>query len=361
MLKHHTKDLPGVEYNEAKLRCIIRRPHLSDHITIYLLGAENPDSIRGIYLDGVILDEYAQFDPTVWGQVVRPALSDRRGFAIFIGTPKGTNNFFDAYNMALSNLDKDWFCQVYRASETKIIPSDELAALKNEMSPEEYEQEFECSFQAALVGAYWGKELSDAHAAGRMGIVPYDSALTVDTAWDLGISDSTAIWFVQQYRYETRVIDYLELSGTGLPDIARRLKEGHRSSYMYRDHHWPHDGAARDLSTGKTREETMRDLGFRVRIAPRHDVADSIHAARLLIAKCHFDSSMCARGISALKNYQRKYDPKLKIFQDKPIHDWSSHASDAFRLLAMALKKGEDMLDPSRFPKRCVSEYDVLA
>jgi len=359
MLKAHTKDLPGCEYNEAKLRCVIPRPHLGDHITIYLLGAENPDSIRGMGLDGVILDEFAQFDPTVWGQVVRPALADKQGFAIFIGTPKGQNHFYDIYQTGIKNKDQGWFTAVYKASQTGVLPQEELDALRNEMSEEEYEQEMECSFQAALIGAYWGKEMARAEADKRIGKVPHDPALLVDTAWDLGISDSTAVWFTQQYRQEIRVIDYMEVSGIGLPEITKKLKEGHRNLYNYRDFHWPHDGAARDLSTGKSREESMRDLGVRVRIAPKHDVADSIHAARLLISKCHFDAEKCDRGIAALKNYQRKYDAKLKIFQDKPLHDWSSHGADAFRLLAMALKPGEDRQN-RQMPTKCLSDYDVF-
>ena len=359
MLKQHTKDLPGVTFNEAKLRCIIERPHLRDHITIFLLGAENPDSLRGIYLDGVILDEFAQFDPTVWGLVVRPTLADRRGWAIFISTVKGMNHFYDIYQTAVKNQDKDWFFATYKASQTGVLPQEELDALRAEMTEEQYNQEMECDWGAALTGAYFGKEMAKAEADGRVGKVPHDPALLVDTAWDLGISDSTAIWFTQQYRQEIRVIDYIEVSGIGLPQIAKKLKEEHRKDYSYRDFHWPHDGKARDLSTGKSREETMRELGVRVRIAPKHDVADGINAARLLISKCYFDAEKCDRGLSALKNYERKFDEKLKIYQDKPLHNWASHGADAFRLLALAMKPGEDRQN-RQMPTKCLSDYDVF-
>lgn len=196
MLKYHTKDIPGVEYNEAKLRCTIPRPDKGDKITIYLLGAENPDSIRGMYFDGVILDEFAEMDPRIWGQVVRPALADRKGWAIFIGTPKGQNHFYDVYKTALENQGRGWFAAVYKASQTGVLPKEELDAMRAEMTEDEYNQELECDFSAAITGSYWGKQLSEAQAKGRVGNIPHDPALLVDTFWDLGVSDSVSIWFV---------------------------------------------------------------------------------------------------------------------------------------------------------------------
>ena len=361
MLKSFTKDIPGVEYNQAKLMCTIPRPHMGDRIKFFLLGAENPDTIRGMYLDGAILDEFAEMDPRVWGQVIRPALSDRMGWAIFIGTPRGQNHFYDIHQIALKNDSGNWYTVVYKASQTGIIPPEEIAGMKAEMSDEEYEQELECSFTAALIGAYYGKIINEIEAEGKIAKVDHDPALLVDTFWDLGVGDTTAIWFIQQYRTEIRVIDYLEMGGEGLPYYAKKLKEGHRSKYNYRDHHWPHDGGSRDLSTGKERSTTMRELGVRVTVAKRHTIEDRIDATRRMLPKCYFDREKCERGIQALKNYQRKWDAKNKIFLDKPLHDWSSHGSDAFGLAAMVMRPGDDRLSEKRnLPRFAETNYDIF-
>ena len=201
-LKEMFSEYPGIEKNEAKLRIRIPRHDKGDHITIYLLGAENPDTIRGMYLDGCIMDEYAQMNPAIWGEVVRPALSDRQGWAIFIGTPKGMNQFYNMYQTARRNMvehpDLRWYVFSAPASKTGVIPLDELRALKAEMSEEEYEQEMECSFQAALIGAYYGKLITQADTDGRICDLAHDPTRPVSTYWDIGVDDSTAIWFVQK-------------------------------------------------------------------------------------------------------------------------------------------------------------------
>lgn len=371
MLKNYTAQIPGVEYNEAKLRCVIPRPWLGDHITIYLLGAENPDSIRGMYFDGVILDEFAEMDPRVWGQVVRPALADRKGWAIFIGTPKGQNHFYDAYRTALQNAHLGWFSIVYKASQTGVLPQEEIDAMRAEMTEDEFEQEMECSFTAAITGAYWGKAISALEEKNRFGKVPHDPNLQVDTFWDLGISDSTSVWFLQQTRMEVRVIDYLECVGDGIPDVIKKLREGHRSSYSYREHHWPHDGNSRDLSTGQERSVTARGLGLKPLIVhQKYSVGDSIDAGRRLLARCWFDVEACtqylkgdkgSRGIESLKNYQKKWDSKNKVYQDNPLHNWASHGADAWRLAGMALRPGEDRRDDKRnLPRQADNSYDIF-
>lgn len=361
MFKTHLKDIPGVEFNQQKLTAMIPRPHMGDRIKIFLLGAENPDSLRGMYLDGVILDEYAQCDPRIWTEVIRPALSDRRGWAIFIGTPKGENHFYDVLQVAKKNESGQWFWAIMKASQTRVIPPEELNEMRATMTEDEYNQEFECSFQAALSGAYFGRELFKAENTGRIGKVPHDPRLLVDTFWDLGVSDTTTVWFVQQYRQEVRLIDYYEMGGEGLPHYAKMLKEGHRSEYSYRNHEWPHDGGSRDLSTGKERSETMRELGWTVNVHEKYDVADTIDAARLLLARCYFDEVLCERGISALKNYSKRYDDKNKIWLKTPLHNWASHGADGFRLLAMALTPGEDRSEDRRnLPRQSQSSYNVF-
>lgn len=367
-LKEYTKNIPGVTYNEADLRLEIPRPATRDKIKILLLGAENPGSIRGIYLDGVILDEFAECDPTIWSQVVRPALSDRLGWAIFIGTPKGTNHFYDIYKFATEGdpekgvgKPQDWYAKVYKASQTGVIPISELEAAKAIMTESEYAQEYECSFSAALVGAYYGKEMEQAQDQGRIGEISYDPALPTYTAWDLGIDDTTAIWIVQKLRNrEVRVIDYIEQSGVGLDWY---IKELHKKPYSYEQHLLPHDAAARELGTGKTREEMLRTkgLGARTKVVPRQSVEDGINAVRLLLPKCHFHSVKCARGIEALKNYERAWDSKNKIFQARPKHNWASHGSDAFRTLAMGLDDfGTTEDQKKRYPRQAEGDFKVV-
>lgn len=363
MLKEYTRMIPGCEYNESKLRCTIHRPWLNDKVTFYLMGAENPDAIRGLYLDGAILDEYAQMNPIIWSEVIRPALSDRLGWAIFISTPKGKNGFFDMYRMACENESGQWGAFVFKASETGLIPKEELDALKIEMSEDSYAQEFECSFDAALTGAYWGREMAQMEQEGRIGNVPHDPALQVDTFFDIGVSDSTAIIFVQQYRMEIRVIDHIEMSGEGIHYYAKQLKEGHRSRYSYREHIFPHDMAARDFSgSGQTREQIARDLGIKpLRIVQRFDVMDSIDAGRRLLPRVYIDKGKCARFIECLKSYEKKWDDKNKIYQDRPLHNWASHSSDAFRLMAMSLRPGDDRASrQSSLPQKCNNKYNIF-
>lgn len=331
-LKAYTAPIPGVEKNEAELRV-----DLPNEARIQLFGADNYDALRGIYLDGVVLDEYAQMPPKAWSEVIRPALSDREGFAVFIGTPKGRNAFCDLFEAA--RRDPAWFAMLYRASETGVLPKDELQANRLAMSPEEYAQEFECSFQAAIVGSYYGQLLSTADEEGRTGHVPWHSATPVVTAWDLGIGDSTAIWFAQWVGRELRVIDYYEASGVGIEHYAKVVSE---RPYTYEEHILPHDAGADQLATGTSLANTLRSLGLQnVTVLPRGRLEDGIQAARTLIPKCWFDETKCAQGLEALRQYRREWDEKMQVFKPRPLHDWASHGADAFRYLAVGIRPAE--------------------
>ena len=326
-LKHYSRPLPGTVANEAELRV-----DLPNGARVQLFGADNPDALRGIYLDGVVLDEYGQMRPQLWTEVIRPALTDREGYAIFIGTPKGRNAFHDLYQSALAN--PAWFAALYRASETRVLPGYELEAARQDMSEDEYAQEFECSFEAAIVGAYYGKLINQADIDGRIGNVPWDPAVLVHTAWDLGIGDSTAIWFIQQVGREVRWIDYHEASGEALSYYARVLKE---KPYVYGEHLLPHDGGARELGTGKTRQETLASLGIDTRVSTLQAVDDGINAVRNLIPRSWFDRTKCERGLEALRNYRRDWNDQMGTFKPRPRHDWASHGADAARIGAAGL------------------------
>jgi phage terminase large subunit len=302
---------------------------------VRLFGADNPDALRGIYLDGVVLDEYADMDPRVWSEIIRPALADRRGWAVFIGTPKGRNAFFDLWRRA--QTEPGWFSLMLKASETGLIAEEELMLARRDLSEAQYAQEFECSFDAAVVGAYYGALMRQAEADGRIAGVPYDPAALVWTAWDLGIRDATAIWFAQIVGREIRIIDYYEASGVDLGHYARELMA---RPYAYAGHIVPHDAQAKELGTGKSRLEVLAGLGLKgITLAPVHRVEDGINAVRVVIPRCWFDARKCARGIDALRLYRAQHDDKHAILRPHPVHDWSSHAADAFRYLAMSLDR----------------------
>lgn len=330
-VKQFTAGLPGVETNESELRV-----DLPNGGRVRLYGAENYDRLRGIYLDGVILDEYADMDPRVWPEVIRPALSDREGWATFIGTPKGENGFYDVMQRAKAEPE-DWFSVTLRASETGIVAERELDDARKMMTPEQFEQEYECSFEAAIVGAYYGRDMAQAERDKRVRTVPWEPSLPVYTAWDLGLDDATAIWFAQIVSSEIRLIDYYETNNTPLTEIARVLRND--KPYMYGEHYLPHDAEIRELMTAKSRKESLEALGIRpITIAARQNVEEGINAVRQMLPKCLFDENKCALGIKGLKQYRREWDDKLKTFRLKPLHDWTSHGADAFRYLAMCLK-----------------------
>ena len=245
-IKQYAEKIPGTKFNESELRC-----DLPNGARITILGAENDQSLRGIFLDGCIFDETQSIKPTIFPEVIRPALADRKGWCVFIGTPKGRNYFYELYQQAKEN--KDWYACVFKASETKILDDDELKAAKDVMSKDLYDQEFECSFQAAITGSYYGQIIEGLAKDGRIGEVPYDDNLDVETWWDLGMNDQTSIWFVQRYKGEIRLIDYYENSGYGLDHYAGVIDQ---KGFEYSKHIAPFDINVRELGNlGKSRLE----------------------------------------------------------------------------------------------------------
>lgn len=349
-LKSYTRMIPDVTYNEQELRC-----DMPGGRRIYIIGADNPDSHRGTYFDGIVLDEYAQMSPVVWTEVIRPTLSDRKGFAIFIGTPKGRNAFYDLYEMAKKN--PSWYAATFKASDTGVIDKQELDSLRAEMGDEAYEQEYQCSFTANVAGTYYAKEINKLENESRITSVPYDPSLGVITAWDLGIGDSTAIWFAQRLFKEVRIIDYMEVDGLGIPDIVKKIKE---KPYPYTTHLLPHDASARELGTGVSRVETLRNHGIVADVIPRLSVDDGINAARNLLALCWFDAVNCGRGLECLREYRRDWDEKAQMFKNKPLHNQYSHGADAFRMLAVGIDR-ERPLNPTPKQMKAVMDYDEFS
>ena len=258
--------------------------------------------------------------------ILRPCLSDRKGFAIFIGTPMGRNWFFDLHQRAKET--KDWFTCQFKASETKIIPQEELDAAKATMSVDAYEQEFECSFQAGVSGSYYGSIMEDLEKKNKVIDFEIDLSLEVETWWDLGMNDSTVIIFAQRRDNEIRIIDCYENSSEGLEHYANVLDE---KPYTYSKHIAPHDIRVREIGTNKSRWETAKELGIEFEVAPKLSIEDGIEQSRRLLPKCYFHKSNCKMLVEALKSYCKRWDSKNNCFRNRPVHNWASHFCDSFR------------------------------
>lgn len=321
------------------------------------VGSDNYDSLVGANPRGVVFSEYSLADPKAW-DYIRPILAENGGWALFIYTPRGRNHGARLFDMAKNN--PNWFAQKLTVDETNVISAqaiDEERAAG--MEEEEIQQEFYCSFDAAIKGSYYGKLINLAEQDGRICSVPYDPSHPVMTAWDLGIGDSTAIWFVQAIGREIRIIDYYEASGVGLDHYVGVLNQ---KGYNYYLHILPHDADVSELGTGMRRIDTLKNMGIgRYKILPRASVDDGIHAARMIIPRCFFDAKKCERGIDALRQYQKEWDDKLNMFKQRPLHDWTSHAADAFRYMALGVEmpKTKQQIDQVR-RVNAITDYNIF-
>lgn len=346
-LKHYAGAVvknPAEDFRESDLTV---RLFNGSHVRLF--GADNPNALRGMYLDGVIMDEYADMRPSLWGEVIRPSLSDRNGWAVFIGTPRGKNEFFEIYDKARS--DPDWFSLTLKASETALLPASELADAAKTMSPNQYAQEYECSFDAAVIGAVYAKELLVARRDGRVRIAPCDGSRLVCCAFDIGRRDATAIWFYQLVGGEVRLIEYFEDHLETAAYYAGQLK---RRGYQYDTLFLPHDANNESVVSDVTFAGVMRANGFKVEVLPKISLEDGINAARMLFPRCVFDESKTEAGLEALQAYRWGYNERMGEIKNEPVHDWSSHGADAFRYMAVAVRKSD-------IPVRQKLKYPKLA
>lgn len=296
--------------------------------TWQLVGSDTYNSVVGSPPCGVVFSEYALAKPAAW-DYIRPILAENGGWAAFIYTARGENHGFELYEMARNN--PSWFCERLTVDDTRAIGPEIIAEERaSGMAEEMIQQEYYCSFTASLVGSYYGKLIEESQD--RITSVPYEPSLPVLTFWDLGIGDSTAIWFCQLVSGEIRVIDFYENHGYPLSHYHEVLQ---KKGYRYEYDGVPHDAKVRELGSGRTRVETLVDLGRNPRLVPSHKVEDGINAVRQVLPRCWFDAAKCAKGLKALKHYQKEWDEDKRCFKDAPLHDWTSHAADAFRYLAM--------------------------
>jgi hypothetical protein len=302
-----------------------------------VVGAEDVDRLVGANPVGVVMSEYSLHNPEVW-DYLRPILAENGGWALFLYTPRGRNHGWNLYEQALDSPYYDggiWYAEILTVDDTNAIPKEAIEDDRRSGMPEELiQQEFYCSFSAALVGSYYGDRLSDIEKDQRICAVPWNPEKPVMTGWDLGIGDSTAIWFAQEIGPAIHVIDYLEDTGKGIDHYVKLLAE---KPYTYSDHHVPHDVMQRNMS-GKSTYEMAKALGIRMKVTPKIALQDGINAVRAFLPRCYFDSVKTKQGLEALRSYRKEWDSERRSYRNKPRHDWSSHGADAFRTLAMGVR-----------------------
>ena len=337
-VKYYTAPIPGVQYNESELRV-----DMPNGARYRLFGADNPDAMRGLRFDKSTRDEPADMRPGFHTTVLLPALADREGQDTSIGTPKGHNEFYEAIEAGKGRDDTTTL--ILKASETGILPESELAMLREAMSEDQYAQELECSFEAAIVGSYYGKIIAQLEDNGQVCAVPHDPALMVDVWFDLGFNDATSMWFIQSERsgLRHRVIRYYGNSGESIAHYAQVLNDWRSKGYRYGRIVLPHDAKAKDLRTGKSIEEILADLGISCEVLPRtDDLVRDIDLTRTMLPRCWFDRENTQEGLEGLRQYRKQWDDKRKVFQSHPYHDWTSNPADAFRQFAVGFTAAND-------------------
>lgn len=311
--------------------------------TWQVVGSDNWNSLIGSPPAGIVYSEYALSDPNSWS-FLRPILEENGGWALFNSTPRGRNHFHGL--LELGKREPGWFSETLTIDDTHALTHAQLDKIRRELAAERgddeadnlIQQEYFCSFDAAIAGAYYARLMSEAEGEGRICDLPWDARYPVKTAWDLGVGDSTAIWFVQEVALQLRVIDYYEASGVGADHYAKVLRE---KDYVYDGHILPHDADDREWgNNASSRIDVLKSLGVKpCKVLKRASVDDGINAGRILIQRAYWDRTRCARGLECLRNYQRTWDDKLRTFSQKPLHDWTSHGADAWRYLAQGLRE----------------------
>jgi phage terminase large subunit len=323
-------------------------------------GADDYDRLRGPNPRGVVFSEWGDMEPTIYHQIIEPILEANGGWAIFIYTPKGKNHAWEQRERM--KKDPAWFVQTQTIEDTRdekgnpIVSRERIEKMREGGTPEAFlMQEYYCSFEAPLAGAYYEIQMLASVTQKRITRVPWEPKLEVHTAWDLGVDDQTVIWFFQEFNQEVRVIDCYWNSGEGLPHYVKKMRE---KPYVYGIHYAPHDITVREFISGHSRIEAARKLGLRFKLVPRHNLADGIEAVRALLPRCWFDEENCGKGIDGLKGYRKEWNEERKTYRDTPLHDWTSNFADAFRQYAVGVRPA---VKKSNLPPRAVTDYKVFS
>jgi phage terminase large subunit len=327
--KHYLHGIDGVSFSESELTVTLPN---GAKISLYG-GSAAYERMRGLYMDGVVMDEFAMLDPKAWTTVIRPTLSDYRGWAIVSGTSDGDDHFHELVKRA--KIEDEWDLHIIPVTETDALHPDEIEEMRKEMAsnPGSFDREMMCNFDAPVAGAYYAELMNDAELEGRVTNVPYQPGLRTVAIWDLGISDYMSIWIFQKAGQEWHLVDYIQEHGKALHYYVSEIGE---RGYRNVAHLCPHDIRARELGTGKSRYEVLVDLGCDVYIVPNHTVEDRIDAVRNVLPICWFDREKTQEGRRALKAYRSGKSDTLGF--TKPLHNWASHGADAFGHLAVGIE-----------------------
>jgi phage terminase large subunit len=306
--------------------------------TWQVVGSDNYNSLVGSPPVGVVMSEWALANPAAWAYL-SPILEKNGGWALFIYTPRGKNHGHRFYQLS-QQKDSGWYGIRQTVEDTDVFKPAQLTRIRSELVSlygEEdgeslYEQEYNCSFNAAVIGAYYGRIIARLESAGRITHVPHDPSYPVYTAHDIGLDDAHATWFAQHIGREWRIIDYYEARNRALVDIARDILA---KPYNYARHWFPHDIDAREITSARTRKETLENIGLRpIHAGTKRDPSERINAVRIFLTRCVFDHK-CEKGLDALRSYRVDYDEKNQTPRKNPLHNWASHPADAFGELAM--------------------------
>lgn len=338
-LKHYSRPIPRIKPNESELR--IDYPNGG---RVQLFGSENVDALRGMALWGGAQDESSQQPSNLFSEVISKCLADHLGYWIWLGTPKGRNQLYRTYKTALKS--EDYFAMLRTIDDSlreekgetidnlrQALEDDRKLVINGEMTQDEFNQEWYCSFEAAIKGAYYANEIIRAREEGRIKPIPYDEALKVHTIWDLGVGKNLAIGFYQKVLNEVRMIDYWEGAATdGIKQAAKILQN---KIYIYGKHFAPHDIKATEIATGETRIDTAKKYGIKFEIVPSISMDDGIDKGRLFWSKLWINEVACLDWLDAIAQYRQEWDDKKGMFIGKPKHDWTSHKGDVHRYAAL--------------------------
>ena len=299
---------------------------------LQLVGSDNIDSLVGTNPKIIVFTEYALQSPEAW-TLLRPILAVNGGWSIFISTPRGKNHFYETLQIAKDN-PLDWFWEVLSIEDTGVLSSVDMDRERREgMSEELIQQEYYCSFDRGIEGSFYGKLVEVMKKEGRVGRVLDEKRSPVNTAWDIGFGDSTSIVFWQVVGSEVRVIDFYEAQGEGTPHYAKVLQD---RGYVYGGHYFPHDAGSGSIQTGKTLQNVAREHGIEAYVLKRDDLSVGIEAVRSLLSVCYIDAEKCRVLLKCLEGYHKRFNEKMGVYSQTPVHDVHSHGADAMRYMAMA-------------------------
>jgi phage terminase large subunit len=326
--------------------------------TWQVIGSDRYNSLVGAGIAGVAFSEWALANPSSWG-FIRPMIEENNGWAAFITTPRGRNHAKSMFDMAMKS-DR-WFAEISDVHKTGALTKEQLdeslleycALYGEDLGRAQFEQEYLCSFNAAIMGAFYAREMAAVRSDGRIGEVLIDEDYPVHTAWDLGVRDSTAIWWFQVIGEQIRIVDFYMAHSLGLDHYAEIIeKKGYPKGIDY----VPHDAKVKEWGTGRTRYEQMKSHGLNPFVLRMTTKMDGIASVRKTLPQCVFDEK-CEEGLSALEQYRREWDDEKKTFRDNEVHDWTSHAADAFRYLAQAWRLAKEPYEPKQKPKELIYEF----